>query len=339
MKLLLRLVAALLSAGALVGVPFAAVAAGATPPLTVTTIAGNGLKPESALKLTEAALASLRQTSETVTIGGQKLAEKGPPLTEVIAKAGLRSSTSCDDETLRYWFAVTNSTGEMVVVASAEVDLNGGNKLALLSLDENGAPLAAPRLIMMGDRTGARDITAVTGVTIGRVAPQLSSTTPGCNPPGFKPTVTISSAPADIGAVIVNGVVPRQTITFPQIEALPQVTQVDTYAGEGEQKVHREHGPTLYDVLVKADPALKSLGQQGLRYYVEVTSSEDGSVAVVSWVEIDPTLDGKPFRLSTYEDGDLILNADSGPRLTAPGDAGGSRYDYGVQVVSVFRAP
>jgi hypothetical protein len=338
-KPLLRLVAAVLSAVALAGIPSAMAASAAQPVLTVTTVAGNGLKAESVLKLTGTGLAALQQTSETVTIGGQKLAEKGPPLTEVIAKAGLRSSTSCDDETLRYWFEVTNGAGEAVVVASAEVDPDGGDKLALLSLSENGAPLAAPRLIIVGDRTGARDIMSVTGITIGRVAPQLSSTTPGCNPPGFKPAVTISSAPADIGAVIVNGVVPRQTIAFPQIEALPQVTQVDTYTGEGEQKVHREHGPTLYDFLVKADPALKSLGQQALRYYVEATSSEDGSVAVVSWAEIDPTLDGKPFLLSTYEDGDLILNTDSGPRLTAPGDAGGSRYDYGVQVVTVFRTP
>ena len=99
-------------------------------------------------------------------------------------------------------------------------------------------------------------------------------------------------------------------------------------------------------MLVKADPALESLGKDGLRYYVEVTSSDDGSIAtddgsiaIVSWTEIDPDLDNKPILLSTYEDGDLIVNTDPGPRLTVPGDKGGSRYDYGVQVVSVLRAP
>ena len=224
-----------------------------------------------------------------------------------------------------YWFEATNASGAAVVISSVELDSEGGNRIALLSLSENGTALTAPRLVVAGEKTAARDLTGVTAITMGRVEPQLRSNESGCNPPGFKPTVTISSAPADIGAVIVNGVVPRQTIAFPRIEALAQVTQVDTYTGEGEQKVHREHGPTLYDFLVKADPALKWLGQQGLRYYVEVTSSEDGSVAVVSWAEIDPALDGKPFLLSTYEDGDLILDQDTGLRgSTALGDAGGA---------------
>jgi hypothetical protein len=325
-----------LAMGLVAGLP---AASGAAPALTVTTIAGNGLKSTPALRLAGAELAALQQSSVTVTIGGEKFVEKGPALTAVIAKAGLRSSTACDDETLRYWFEAESGTGQAVVIASAELDPDGGNKLALLSLSENGAPLATPRLIMPGDRTGARDLAGVTGLTLGRVAPQLSSTTPGCNPSRFKPTVKVSAAPADIGAVIVNGAAPKQTIPFPQIEALPQVTQTDTYHGEGETKVHREHGPTLYDFLIKADPALKSLGQQGLRYYVELTSSEDGSAAVVSWAEIDPALDGKPFLLSTYEDSQLILDQDTGPRLTAPGDAGGSRYDYGIQVVTVFEAP
>jgi hypothetical protein len=224
-------------------------------------------------------------------------------------------------------------------VVSAELTSDGGGKSALLSLNENGAALAAPRLVIQGDTTDARDLTDVTGITIGRVAPQLASNEPGCNPPAFHPTVSISSAPADIGAVVVNGLAPQQTITFPEIEALPQVTQLDTYQGEGETKVHREHGPTLFNFLVKAHPALKTLGQQGLRYYVEATSSEDGSVAIVSWAEIDPASDGKPFLLSTYEDGDLILNTDTGARITTPGDAGGQRYTYGIQDITVRRAP
>jgi hypothetical protein len=307
--------------------------------LVLVTVAGNGLKAASTLSLTLAELSRLPQTTATVTLGGAKLEERGPLLTSVIAEARLRAVTSCDDEPGRYWFELSGQGGSAVVVTSGEVASDGGNKVALLSLEQNGAALSEPRLIVTGDTTGARDIDGVTGVTVGRAAPQLRSTTSGCDPPGFRPTVTISSAPADIGAVVVNGAVPEATLRFPELEALPQVTQLDTYTGEGEQKVHREHGPTLYDVLVKADPALKSLGQTALRYYVELTSSEDGDVALVSWAEIDPAYEDKPFLLSTYEDEDLILDTDTGPRLTAPGDASGSRYVYGIQVVTVFQAP
>jgi hypothetical protein len=290
--------------------------------------------------LSASQLAALPQSSLTLTVAGKKLVEKGPQLTQVIAKAGIRSSTACDDEEDHYWFEAVNASGAAVVVASVELAPDGGNRIVLLSLSENGTALTGPRLVVQGDRTAARDITGVTGITIGRVAPQLRSNEEGCNPPGFKPTVTISTAPADIGAVVVNGAAPMQTITFPKIEALPhQVTQVDTYQGEGETKQHQEHGPTLYSFLVSADPALKSLGQEGLRYYVELTSSEDGSVAIVTWAEIDPSFDGKPFLLSTYEDGDLILDQDTGPRLTTPGDSGGTRFDYGIQVATVFEAP
>jgi hypothetical protein len=324
-----------LAVGGLAGVP----ADAATPVLTVTTVVGSGLKAAPAVRLTVAELAALPQSTLTVKIGGKGLVEKGPQLTEVIAKAGLRSSTARDDELDHYWFDATNASGAAVVVASVELAPDGGNRTVVLSMSENGTALTAPRLVVQGDRAGAREITGVTGITIGRVAPQLRSNQPGCNPPGFKPTVTISQAPADIGAVVVNGVVPKQTVTFPQIEAMPAVTQIDAYTGEGETKQHQEHGPTLYNFLVKADPALKSLGQQGLRYYVELTSSEDGSGAVVSWAEIDPSFDGKPFLLSTYEDGNLILDQDTGPRLTTPGDTGGTRYSYGIQAVTVFEAP
>jgi hypothetical protein len=304
----------------------------------VTTVAGAGVKAAPPVTLDAAALAQLPQTTATLVVAGEKLTETGPLLTQVVAQAKLKAVTACDDEPLHYWFKVTSADGRAVVVTSPELASDGEDRTVMLSLRENGKPLAAPRLIVGGDRTAARDLTDVTGVTVGRAAPQLKNQDPHCNPPDLKPTVRISHAPAAIGAVVVNGAVTKPaTITFPQLETLrPQIWQNDGYIGGGEQKVHREHGPTLYSVLVKADPALKRLGDDGLRYYVEVTSSDDGSTALVSWAEIDPAFDGKPFLLSTYEDGDLILNSDPGPRLTTPGDKGGSRYDYGIQVVTVF---
>jgi hypothetical protein len=306
----------------------------------LTTVAGAGLKPHAAVNVSAAALAALPQSTLTVTVGGRKLVEKGPQLTQVIAKAGIRSSTSCDDELDHYYLEATNASGGAALVSSVELAPDGGNRIVLLSLSENGTALSAPRMIVQGDKTAARDLTGVTGVTIGRAMPVFPSNQPGCDPPGFKPTVKFSTSPADIGAVVLSDIGGKQqTITFPQIQALPTLTQVDSYQGEGETKTHQEHGPTLYDFLVKADPSLKSLGQTGLRYYVELTSSEDGSVAIVSWAEIAPAFDHKPFLLSTMEDGNLILDEDTGPRLTAPGDAGGTRFDYGIQSVAVFEAP
>jgi hypothetical protein len=308
--------------------------------LKLTTIAGAGLRAHAAVNLSAAQLAALPQSTLTLTIGGKRLVEKGPQLTQVIAKSGIRSSTSCEDELDHYYFEATTATGGAALVSSVELAPDGGDRIVLLSLNENGTALSAPRMIVQGDRTSARDLTGVTGITIGRVMPVFPSNQPGCDPPGFRPTVKFSTAPADIGAVVLSDVAgQQQTIMFPQIQALPAVTQVDSYQGEGETKTHQEHGPTLYNFLVKADPSLKTLGQTGLRYYVELTSSEDGSVAIVSWAEIAPGFDNKPFLLSTVEDGTLILDQDTGPRLTAPGDAGGTRYDYGIQSVAVFEAP
>ncbi len=330
------LLAAVLAAAVLAGGGTAA-----TGGLKLTTVAAAGLKAHPPVNLSAAALAALPQSTLTVTVGGKQLVEKGPQLTQVIAKAGIRSSTSCDDELDHYYFEATSATGGEALVASVELAPDGGNKTVLLSLSENGTALAAPRLIVEGDKTAARDLTGVTGITIGRVMPVFPSNQPGCNPPHFKPTVKFSTAAADIGSVVFSDTNGRQqTFTFPQMQAMPhQVTQVDTYTGEGETKQHQEHGPTLYNFLVKADPGLASLGAAGLRYYVELTSSEDGSVAIVSWAEIAPGYDKKPFLLSLTEDGELILDQDTGPRITAPGDAGGARYDYGIQAVTVYEAP
>jgi hypothetical protein len=334
----LILVAAVLAAAVLAGGPLAATRTAGG--LKLTTISGAGLKPHAAVTLSAAALAALPQSTLTVTIGGKQMVEKGPQLTQVIAKAGIRSQTSCDDELDHYYFEATTATGGAAVVSSVELAPDGGDRIVLLSLNENGAALSAPRMIVQGDKSSARDLTGVTGITIGRVMPVFPSNQPGCDPPGFKPTVKFSTAAADIGAVTVSDPAGQQQVmTFPQIQALPAVTQVDTYQGEGETKQHQEHGPTLYNFLVKADPALASLGSAGLRYYVELTSSEDGTVSIVSWAEIAPQYDNKPFVLSTYEDGNLILDEDTGPRITAPGDAGGTRYDYGIQSAAVFEAP
>ena len=53
----------------------------------------------------------------------------------------------------------------------------------------------------------------------------------------------------------------------------------------------------------------------------------------------DPAANDKQILLSPNEEGHTILQQDTGPRLTVPGDTSGARYDHGVQVVTVFRSP
>jgi hypothetical protein len=117
------------------------------------------------------------------------------------------------------------------------------------------------------------------------------------------------------------------------------VTQTDTYTAGGVPKSRPETGPTLYSVLAAVDPNFKSASKSNLRDYIELTSSEDGSSVLVSWAEIDPAANDKQILLSLNEEGHTILQQDTGPRLTVPGDTSGARYDYGVQVVTVFRSP
>jgi hypothetical protein len=326
----------LVSMGALgLGIASEARAVSLGPVVTLTGVAGNGFTPPAPLELSAAQLAGLQQLSATVMIDGVKDVEKGPPLSEILTKANISGVASCENDELRYWIEASSATGQSVVVNAAEFDPEGANNLALLSIRENGKPLREPRLIMAADKTGARDIEDVDHVTIGRAAPQLPSQD-GCTPAGFKPSVTVPVK----GSVVINGDVPHPvTVSFAQLQALPQVKQTDTYTDHGEPKSRPEIGPTLWSVLVRADPTLASSSASNLRDYFELTSSEDGSAALVSYAEIAPVDNDTRMLLSVNEDGHTMLQQDTGPRLTAPSDVSGERYVYGVQVISVFQSP
>ena len=171
---------------------------------------------------------------------------------------------------------------------------------------------------------------------MGRAAPQLFDENEACNLPNFK--APLNTVP-DAGGVVINGAVAHpMTLTFAQLKALPQVTQSDTYESHGAPKTRQEQGPTLYSILAAADPRFQSGPKDNLRFYIALTSSSDGEPVLVSWAEIDPAYNGTKAILSLAEDGESILDTDPGPRLTMPGDAGGERYNYGVQVITVFRA-
>jgi Pentapeptide repeats (8 copies) len=317
-------------------------AAGAPAPATTATVTiegapANGLIPFAPLTLTTAQLGALPQQTLTVAIGGVMTTETGPTVASLLALAGFKVISACRNDFLRYWVEASSLDGSAAEITDAELDPSFGNRPAILSLAENGAPLRAPRLVVQRDATGARYVRDVFDITVGRADLQLPSTNAACNPRSFTPPVT---APPK-GSVLINGAVAGPTtLTFAQLQALPQVTQTDTFLSGTNPTTRTETGPTLISVLDAAGgPTFGSAPDDKLRFYVEATSSEDGAPAMVSWAEVDPALDANQVLLSLVENGNSVLNTDTGPRLTSPGDVRGARYDFGVQVITVFRAP
>ena len=116
------------------------------------------------------------------------------------------------------------------------------------------------------------------------------------------------------------------------------MTQTDSFLAGSSSTTVTETGPTLFDVLAAAEPKFQFCSDNdNARFYVEVTSPEDGYASTYSWAEIDPFLNGKQLLLSLSENGSS--QASVGPRLTAPGDVKGGRYVSGSAVITVFRAP
>ena len=328
-------------------------AASSPPPATQASITiegspGNGLLTFNPLTLTMAQLAALPRA--TVTLPGGTT-ESGPTLSSLLTQAGFTLISTCKNDQLHYWIEASSLDGSGAVISDGELDPLFGNNPAIVSVSENGVALVAPRLAVPNDGTVARDVRNVFDITVGRAPQQFpqSASNAGCTPPGYTPLATPPAAP---GSVLVNGDVsnPAAVVTWDQLTKLPQVTQTDTFKQGNTPNTRVEIGPTLYNVLASAEPELMSVPSDDTRLYVAATSSEDGASALVSWDEFDPARNNTqdllslgesslaptvlPFHLFIPPDG-----TDTGPRLTTPGDVRGGRYDFGVQIVTVFRAP
>jgi hypothetical protein len=292
-----------------------------------------GLSP---LTLKTSELAILPQQTLTLTIGGASTTESGPLLSSVLTFAGVQYNALCKNDELRYWAEVTSTDGSAAVAISpGELDTGFGNRPAILSISENGKFLTAsgPRLVVPDD-SGGRDIEHVGTITIGRAPSELPNANPACG------ATSVNANPAT-GTVVVNGDVSNPTtLTMSQLAALPQVTQTDTFLQGTAPNVNTESGPSLYSVLQLAQPKFLACDKtDSQRFYVEVTSSEDGVPAVISWAEIDPGMDNTQDLMALTNNGVPVLNTDTGPRLTVPGDVKGGRYIFGAAMITVFRAP
>src|SRR5262245_36726278 len=194
--------------------------------VTISGMPGNGLVPFPSLTLTTAQLAALPQSTVTVPISGTPTTEKGPLVSALLTQAGFAPIAACTNDILRYWTEVSSLTGSAVEISNGELNTGFGNRPAILSIEENGTPLAIPRLAVPNDLSGARNIANVFNITVGRAAPQVAAANASCNPAGFTPPVTAPTAPS----VLVNGdVAHTTTFSLEQLQGMPQVTQDVTF--------------------------------------------------------------------------------------------------------------
>jgi hypothetical protein len=112
--------------------------------------------------LSAARLARLPAEKLTVSFTGpggvQTHTEVGPSLFEVLAAAGIRLG-------LNTWVAATGDDNYVATVTPAE-QFTGGRPLQL-SLNEDGAALAQPRLVTDGDVKGGRYVSGVVDIYVG----------------------------------------------------------------------------------------------------------------------------------------------------------------------------
>jgi hypothetical protein len=142
---------------------------GVTNPGVVTPPSAGALVIEQGTRrtvLSAAALAALPAETRTVTFtagdGQETHTETGPTLDAVLRAAQVRTS-------LNTWVAAVGSDGYVAAVTPAEAWV-GGRPL-LISLAEDGTPLAAPRLVTDGDVKGGRYVSGVDDLVIGQGAP------------------------------------------------------------------------------------------------------------------------------------------------------------------------
>ncbi|HWE81626.1 MAG TPA: hypothetical protein VG265_08235 [Gaiellaceae bacterium] len=326
-------VAVMLVSGTSLAASGGASTSGSVVPSVVINGPTLGLSP---LTLKTSELAILPQQTITLPIGGTSTTESGPLLSSVLTLAGVQYNALCKNDELRYWAEVTSTDGSAAVaITPGELDPGFGNRPAILSISENGKFLTSsgPRLIVPND-SGGRDIQHVGTITIGRAPSELPNANPACG-------ATSLNANPPAGSVVVNGDVSSpMTLTMAQLAALPQVTQTDTFLQGTAPSVNTETGPTLYSILQLAKPKFLACDKtDSQRFYVEITSSEDGVPAVLAWSEIDPSQDNTQDLMALTNNNIPVLSSDTDPRLTTPGDVKGGRYIFGAAMITVFRAP
>lgn len=147
--------------------PAAALAQDATPPPGIT-LSGTGI---AVSHLTPDSLAALPQLSMDVSFmtskGEQKGRYEGVLLWDVLKQAKLLEGIDHNAE-LKRTFEVTGSDGYVIAFSIGEFAPDFGNTPAMIALKVDEKPLAATnlRLIVPGDKRGARNVRDVASITV-----------------------------------------------------------------------------------------------------------------------------------------------------------------------------
>jgi hypothetical protein len=244
-----------------------------------------------------ARLGSLPQTTFTVTRHEWRHTrtdtDQGVSVEDLVNSA-VPVLPSAKNAQLRVTVTVAGRFGRPVTLALGELDPAFGNHPAYLALRENGHALAAPELVVPGDRFGLRSVDDVDRITVAVQSP--APTTP----------------PSPGALTIVDGRY-SHVLTAAQLAALPSETlQVSFQAGTTPQ-THTEIGPSLGTVLRAAHV------RSDLNTWVAGVGS-DAYVAVVTPAE--QWVGQRPLQISLNEDGAALAE----PRLVVDGDVKGGRY-------------
>ncbi|GCD93210.1 molybdopterin-dependent oxidoreductase [Embleya hyalina] len=116
-------------------------------------------------------------TFDCATNGPQRHVFEGPLLRDVVTSAGPAFESRQRKERSRYVLAVHGGDGHGTMLSWAEIDPDFGNAPVLLATALDGRPLDdhGTQLVVPTDRCGARYVSAVTGVWLGRCEPPLPS--------------------------------------------------------------------------------------------------------------------------------------------------------------------
>lgn len=196
---------------------------------------------------------------------------------------------------LRVTVTVAGRFGRPVTLALGELDPGFGNHPAYLALREDGRALAAPVLVIPGDRFGLRSVEDVDRITVAVQSPAPTTTSPSAT-----------------DLTIIDGNRTRE-LTSAQLAALPPETLQVTFQAGTTPQTHTEIGPSLGAVLRAAHV------RSDLDTWVAGVG-DDGYVAVVTPAE--QWVGQRPLQISLNEDGVALAE----PRLVVDGDVKGGRY-------------
>ena len=183
----LRVVAALVAGLGLVGTASCGAAPVATPPapagaavsssspLPPGEIVVTGAVRHPGIRLTLTQLKAMPTHTATVSFGSAKGTEShtetGVPVATLLDQFGLATDATHKDDELSFAILAIGADGYRAVVSYGEISPTLGNRGVLVSIAQDGIPLAQPRLIVPGDVKGGRDVTNLVRLHVTRVVP------------------------------------------------------------------------------------------------------------------------------------------------------------------------